>query len=71
MALNLDTTALSSPVQRILAQAETRSGRPLLQILSQRSMNDVIRMEIVYAVDKAIAAEAIPASLADLVEAAQ
>ena len=69
MALNFDTAKLSPAVQRILAKAEAREGKPLVELLTQRSINDVIRQAVFPALDRAITKGEIPDEIADLVEA--
>ena len=68
MALNFDTAKLSPAVQRILAKAEAREGKPLVELLAQRSINDVIRQAVFPALDRAITNGEIPDEIADLVE---
>lgn len=69
MALNFDASKLSVATQRILAKAEAREKKPIIEMLAQRSMNDIIRSVVYPALDKAIMKGEVPEVVADLVEA--
>lgn len=69
MALNFDTSKLDKATQRILAKAEAREKKPIIEMLARQSMNDIIRSVVYPALDKAIMKGEVPEAVADLVEA--